>query len=113
MKKPCVHHAVLALMLVATAAFAQQRGDAIKGIGEQPAAKAQPTHKATAMVKKVDRKAGTVTLVHEPVKSLNWPAMTMGFKVTDKKLLDKLGVGNKVEVEFMQVNKDYVVMSVE
>ena len=34
----------------------------------------------------------------KPVKSLNWP-MTMGFKVTDRTLLDKLTEGKTVEVE--------------
>ncbi len=42
----------------------------------------------------------------KPVKSLNWP-MTMGFKVTDRTLLDKLTEGKTVEVEFEQAGKDY------
>lgn len=71
--------------------------------------KAQATHKAVGVVKKVDPKAGTVALAHEPVKSLGWPAMTMAFKVQDKALLDKLGEGKKVEVEFEQRGKDYVI----
>jgi Cu(I)/Ag(I) efflux system protein CusF len=45
-------------------------------------------------------------LSHEPVKSLNWPAMTMGFKVRDKALFEKLTKGRKVEVEFVQSGKD-------
>ena len=66
-------------------------------------------HKTRATVEKVDPAAGTVTLSHEPVKSLNWPAMTMGFKVRDKVLFDKLAKGKKVEVEFVQSGKDYVI----
>ena len=64
-------------------------------------------------MKKVDAKAGTVTLDHEPVKTLNWPAMTMGFKVADKSMLDKFAEGKKVEVEFKQVGKDYVITSMK
>ena len=47
-------------------------------------------HPATGVVKSVDRAKSTVTLAHDPVKSLNWPAMTMPFTVTDKALLEKL-----------------------
>ena len=47
-------------------------------------------HVAKGTVKSIDAKAGTVTLDHEPVKSLKWPAMSMAFKVQDKALLEKL-----------------------
>jgi Cu(I)/Ag(I) efflux system periplasmic protein CusF len=69
------------------------------------------THVTKGVVKSVDTKAGTVTLAHEPVKSMNWPAMTMAFKVQDKALMDKLTQGKKVEVEFEQRGKDYVITS--
>ncbi len=52
-----------------------------------------------------------VTLDHEPVKSMNWPAMNMTFKVQDKALIDKLGEGKKVHVEFEQRGKEYVITS--
>jgi Cu(I)/Ag(I) efflux system protein CusF len=68
-------------------------------------------HTAKATVKSIDAKTGTVTLDHEPVKSMNWPAMSMAFKVQDKALMDKLGQGKKVEVEFEQRGKDYVITS--
>ncbi len=41
-------------------------------------------HQAVGTVQQFDAKAGVVTLVHEAIKSLNWPAMTMGFKVKVK-----------------------------
>lgn len=72
---------------------------------------AQAVHKTKATVKKVDAKAGSVTLAHEPVASLNWPAMTMGFKVKDSALLSKLTEGKRVDVEFVQEGKDYVIQS--
>jgi len=37
----------------------------------------------------------------------------MGFQVKDKMLLDKLAVGKKVEFEFVQHGKDYVITSVK
>lgn len=71
------------------------------------------THKTTAVVKGIDAASGKVKLAHEPVKSLNWPAMTMGFSVKDPALLDKLVVGKKVEVEFVQQGSDYVITAVQ
>jgi Cu(I)/Ag(I) efflux system protein CusF len=70
-------------------------------------------HKTIAVVKAIDPAKGTVTLAHEPVKSLKWPAMTMGFRVKDKTLFDKLAVGKKVDVEFTRQGSDYVVTAVK
>lgn len=77
------------------------------------AASSQTSHKASATVKKLDDKNGVVTLAHGPVPSLNWPPMSMGFKVKDKALLPKLAAGKKVDVEFIQEGNDYVVTSVK
>jgi len=115
MRKTSLHPVVFALMLPAAASFAQQKMDDMKGMDmdKKPAAASASTHKTVGTVKKVDAKAGTVTLDHEPVKTLKWPAMTMGFKVEDKSMLDKLAEGKKVEVEFKQVGKDYVITSIK
>ena len=114
----------VAALLATSAALAQQQkmDDMMKGkdmgnmkgmdMGAKPASAGQ-THIAKGKVTKVDRKAGTVTLDHEPVKSLNWSSMTMGFKVADPKMFDKLSEGKQVEVEFKQSGKDYVVTAVK
>jgi Cu(I)/Ag(I) efflux system protein CusF len=79
---------------------------------KKPETGAQSAHKATATVKKLNEKTGVVTLAHGPVPTLNWPAMTMGFKVKDKELLPKLAEGKKVDVEFRKEGDDYVVTRV-
>lgn len=70
-------------------------------------------HTASAVVKAVDPANGKVTLAHGPVKSLQWPAMTMGFSVNDKALFDKLPVGKKVDVEFSKKGSAYTVSAVK
>lgn len=70
------------------------------------------SHHAAGVVKAVDAAKGTVTLSHGAVPDLNWPAMTMRFAVKDKVLLDKLTVDRKVEFDFRQQGKDYVVTAV-
>lgn len=69
-------------------------------------------HAADGVVKDIDS-AGKVTLQHGPVKSLGWPAMSMGFAVKDKSLMDKLAVGSKVHVEFNKQGENYVITSVK
>ena len=115
MKRAASHSIALVLALSAAATMAQQTMNDMKAMemSKKPAAGAQMTHKAMGTVKKIDAKSGVVTLAHEPVKSLNWPAMTMGFKVKDKMLQDKLTDGKKVEFEFMQEGQDYLITAVK
>lgn len=80
--------------------------------GQSPSSKGE-AHTATAVVKSVDTTKGIVTLSHGPIKSLNWPAMTMGFSVKEKALFDKLSPGKKVQVELVQQGTEYVVTSVK
>jgi Cu(I)/Ag(I) efflux system protein CusF len=102
--------ALAAFVTFAPAALAQS-GD-MKGM--ESGKKAQDTvHKGVGVVKKVDPAKSTVTLDHEPIKSMNWSAMTMSYAVKDKKLLDKLQTGKKVEFEFVQQGKDYVITAVK
>jgi len=108
--------AAATLVLVANTALAQS-GD-MKGMDMDKKSmskgdKAQTTHRTVGVVKKIDSRDSTVTLAHEPVKSMNWPAMTMAFKVQDKALLEKLAVDKKVEVEFQQRGKDHVITGVK
>ena len=69
------------------------------------------THKASGTVTKIDQPSSKVTIAHGPVQSLKWPAMTMNFVVKDKALLGKLSSGKKVEFEFVQQGRDYVIVS--
>lgn len=71
------------------------------------------THTATGVVKAVDATKGTVTLAHGPVKSLNWPAMTMTFVVKDKLFFDRLAADKKVSIDFAKQDAGYVVTAVK
>ncbi len=104
----------LALALGAGGAFAGEKMDDMKGMDMgKPAAPSIKIHKTVGVVTALDAKAGTVTFAHEPVKSLNWPAMTMTFSVKDKTLFDKLAEGKKVEFEFVKEGKTAVVTGVK
>ena len=74
---------------------------------------AAETHKATGTITKVDRDKAQVTIKHGPVPSMRWPAMTMGFAVKDKVLLDKAKPGSQVEFAFEQSGSDYVITEIK
>lgn len=111
--------AILAVALSApVAAYAQgaMGGMDMKGMDQKSmpmGTKGQTAYKASGTVKKLDKAKGTVTLAHGPVKELKWPSMTMAFGVNDKAMLDKFSAGKKVDFEFVQQGKDYVVTSVK
>jgi Cu(I)/Ag(I) efflux system membrane fusion protein len=79
-----------------------------------PAAMAMPTQpskvsapaKAPALYESVGRveliSPASVTLSHQPVPAIGWPAMTMTFKLADPKLAQGLKVGDRVAFSFDQ-----------
>jgi Cu(I)/Ag(I) efflux system protein CusF len=103
----------MAVLLCATLPLASAQGMKDMDMKNMPMkSDSASAHKATGVVKSVDPKNNTVTLAHEPVASLKWPAMTMAFKVDDPKLLEKATAGKKVDIEFTQRNKEYVITSI-
>ena len=56
-------------------------------------------HVGHARINAVDSRAGKIDLSHGPIPSLNWPEMTMGFRVDDKTLLQGLKPGDKINFE--------------
>ena len=78
-----------AMLVAAPAAAAPARG---------PAASPAPAE-GVGVVRAVDPKAPSVTLDHEAIPSLGWPAMTMTFKVADAALLQGLAPGARVRFQ--------------
>jgi Cu(I)/Ag(I) efflux system protein CusF len=60
-----------------------------------PAANDHPH--GVGVVQSIDAAAGTVTISHQPIESIGWPAMTMPFKVAKPELLQHVAAGDKVE----------------
>ncbi|CAD7053174.1 MAG: copper-binding protein [Alphaproteobacteria bacterium] len=80
-------------------------------LGAAAGAFAQEFTKGT--VKKVDSKAKKVTLIHEELKSLDMPAMTMVFVVPDEAMLGKMKEGATVEFVADRVNGKLTVTQVK
>lgn len=64
-------------------------------------------------VKKVDAKAKKVTLIHQELKSLDMPAMTMVFRVQDEAILEELKEGANIEFVAERVNGKLTVTQVK
>ena len=73
----------------------------------------QKTYPLNARVVAVDVANQQVTLEHDAVTELNWPAMTMSFMVQDQALFKKLVVGKKVDFEIVAYDKGYLVNAVK
>jgi len=59
-------------------------------------------HKAVGVLNAVDAASGSVTISHEPVASLKWPAMKMDFVLANPSLVAGLKPGAAVEFEFVE-----------
>ena len=79
------------------------------GCGAHASESQGAVYKATGSVKSVNKSAGKVTIAHEAIPDLHWPAMTMQFGVADKKLLGELAAGKKIDFRFVQRGNDYLV----
>ena len=54
----------------------------------------------------------SVTISHQPVPALSWPAMTMTFKAPDKSMVANLQNGTAVEFSFRQEGSDNVLTAI-
>ncbi len=92
----------IVLALAAPAAFAAGSMDSMD---MKPATQSQQApHPVAAEVKKIDQKAGKVTLKHEAIENLGMDAMTMAFPVKNRAVLKNFKVGDTVSVTFDNVN---------
>lgn len=69
---------------------------------------------ASGRVVSVDREAGRVTLQHGPISQLNWPEMTMAFRLADPQLAHSLAIGDVIRFSLRAKPEDgaYVIESI-
>jgi Cu/Ag efflux protein CusF len=85
---------------------------ATHGEGDKAEARTEATHAGHGKVISVDEQAGTLKLSHDPIKSLNWPKMTMDFKAHDPAMLKDLKPGTQVDFELMKEGSSYHVVKI-
>lgn len=65
------------------------------------------------VVQSIDAATGKVTIAHEPIESLGWPAMTMGFAVARPELLADVKAGQRVEFTLRGTDMSAVITSIK
>jgi Cu(I)/Ag(I) efflux system protein CusF len=58
--------------------------------------------RGSGVITEIDAKGGIITIKHQPIASLGWPGMTMGFKASSPALLKGLKVGQKIGFDARQ-----------
>jgi Cu(I)/Ag(I) efflux system protein CusF len=89
--------AALALLFAACLAFGQSRTETLK---------------ASGTVIAVDHELGRVTVDTQPIEELKLPALGLAFVVYDRRLLDRLRAGRKIEFEFIKQGRSFVLVRV-
>ncbi len=107
MKRTVILLAALAILPVGNALAHEHEGMDMGAMNAQAA-----SSEGVGVVDSVDQAKGLVTLSHEPIASLGWPAMTMDFSVADKALFGKLVKGKKVRFQFSKQHNRYVITGV-
>jgi Cu(I)/Ag(I) efflux system protein CusF len=62
------------------------------------------------VVLKVNRDNATVKINHEPIPALDWPRMTMPFRLKESALADQVKEGDPVEFFLEKSGPDYVIV---
>jgi len=63
------------------------------------------TNQTTGVIRAIDATSGTVTVSHEPVPAIKWPAMTMPFHISPE-LARGISVGQRVKFAFTAKGMD-------
>ena len=73
---------------------------------------AAPEYRARGKVVAIQKSHG-ITLAHEPIPALKWPAMTMEFGVVSPDVVKGIVAGDNVAFRFVQRGNKYVVTHLE
>ena len=71
------------------------------------------TVQAVGVITAIETKENILTIDHEAIPEINWPAMTMGFKVSDPVLLNNLTKGEKVDFKLKVEGETYTVVDIK
>jgi len=72
------------------------------------------SHHGVGNIKEMNWAHATITIAHDPIASLNWPAMTMDFRARDAALLQPLKPGQKVDFEIVEESAgEYVIVRIQ
>ena len=87
---------------------------ALGSLTAPPAAASGKAHTATGTLEAVDATSGALTIRHEPIASLKWPAMTMEFLPANAAVAKAVQPGTAITFEFIERKPgEWVVTKIE
>lgn len=110
MKKLLISTLSVSILLAGVALADEVHGQHMK-VPEQTEAQST-TFVAVGTVRKIDPANGFVTIAHQAIPALKWPAMTMPFAVDDKELFSHLKTGEKISFVFKREDGKAIIVSV-
>jgi Cu/Ag efflux protein CusF len=90
--------APIAFLAVACSQPAEPAKSEMDGMKESATTVAGPV-RSTGTVTAVNAAAGAITLSHDPIPAIQWPAMTMEFHAENPAILQGIAVGDHVTFE--------------
>jgi Cu(I)/Ag(I) efflux system protein CusF len=109
----------LLALVTASSLLAACGGDDAPSAPNMPAAQqpaggqAAAENRGMGVVQSVDTANGSLSIAHEPIEALGWPAMTMSFKVDKPALLEGVEAGDRIEFMLRGRDMSAVVTSIE
>ena len=73
-----------------------QMGNGMQGMQMGKDMPCNQTAQGTGVIEAMDTAKGTITIKHQAIASINWPAMTMTFKADPPSLLQSVKAGEQV-----------------
>ena len=104
--------ALLAAACSPPAAQDAAKSDADMNMAESAAHAAAGPIAGVGTVTAVDAATGTVSLDHEPIDAISWPAMSMQFTVEDPADLQGIAIGDRVSFELESTNETSVITEI-
>ena len=90
---------VLSVVMFNAQANEHQHGEMMN---MQPATQQEQVISATGVIESIDPASKKITIKHEPIPAVNWPAMTMRFTRVPETKADDIKPGDKVAFTFVQ-----------
>lgn len=108
---------IVPIALLAAACSPPASQDAAKTDGEMSMAETAAPTPAGAIVgvgtvAAIDPAAGTISLDHEPIAAISWPAMSMQFRAENPAILQGIAVGDRVSFELKSATETSVITMV-
>lgn len=106
---------IVPIALIAAACSPPAQQDAAKGEMNMPETTASVAGPIAGVgtVTAVDAGAGTISLDHEPIAAISWPAMSMQFTAENPAILQGIAVGDRVSFEIKSATETSVITAVQ